>query len=121
VGGRVVGTAEDVVHRGEIEHVFTITRALGSRGPRHLSRHFSSPSFSRCSLAHKGGFRRVRQTPASCRPPRRATPAPARREWPTARLPKSAGRAPATRPPPCPCRRASRCRAPRGRLPHGRP
>src|SRR5262249_2997666 len=46
VGGRIVWAAEDVVHRGEIEHVFTIARALGSRGPRHLSRHFSPPSFS---------------------------------------------------------------------------
>src|SRR5215475_15852121 len=44
VGGRIVGAAEDVVYRGEIEHVFTVARALGTRGPRHLLRHFSSPS-----------------------------------------------------------------------------
>src|SRR5262244_2936184 len=83
VGGRIVWAAEDVVHRGEIEHVFTVARALGTRGPRHLLRHFSSPSLSRCTLIHRASF--VRQTPASCRRPLRATPAPARREWPTAR------------------------------------
>src|SRR5262245_16378228 len=45
VGGRIVGAAEDVVHSGEIEHVFTVARALSTRGPRHLLRHFSSPPF----------------------------------------------------------------------------
>src|SRR5262245_60926147 len=80
VGGRIVGAAEDVVHRGEIEHVFTVARALGTRGPRHLLRHLSPPSLYRCTLIHRASFRQANArvlSPAApsnarARPPRMA-------------------------------------------------
>src|SRR6476661_5309560 len=76
VGGRIVGAAEDVVHLGEIEQVFTVARARGARCPG-------------CFLRHRFLLRRtlyspcVRRTPAplSCFPPRPAAPWPARPEW----------------------------------------
>src|SRR6185436_2504395 len=39
VGGRIVGAAEDVVHLGEIEQVFTVARARGARCPGGFLRH----------------------------------------------------------------------------------
>ena len=43
VGGRIVGAAEDVVHLGEIEHVFAVTGALGAGRPGKLAATWSYP------------------------------------------------------------------------------
>src|SRR5215470_7934430 len=39
VGGGIIRTAENVVHRGEVEHVFTIPCALGAGRSRNRLRH----------------------------------------------------------------------------------
>src|SRR5262252_1040297 len=56
VGGRIVGAAEDVIHRGEIEHVFAVARALGTRRPRHLLRHFCLLRFPLLSHIQQSEF-----------------------------------------------------------------
>src|SRR5919197_389725 len=42
VGGGIIGTAENMVHLGQVEHVFAVARALGAGSPRCLFRHVAS-------------------------------------------------------------------------------
>src|SRR4029450_8787730 len=113
-GGRITGTAENMVHLGEVEHVFAIARALGAGSPRCLFRHVASSAPTDARELHP-----VRRMPA---PPRcRAAPAPVRQEWPTDRPPKPTGCEPAPRPPACPYRRDNRSRAARARRRQYRP